>query len=76
MILRGIVVGERVFGGVLDTTDTEKPQFKFGKSDIFDKELSSILSGDQVKQLPNPMDIAGHKLIPTDCVFKDFDNKY
>lgn len=71
MILRGVFIGDRVFGGRLELDEHNYKVFKRFDSDKMDDELIKILQDEIDVKLPHGVDIAAHKLEPTLCMFKE-----
>lgn len=62
MILRGLCIGDKLFGGEFGYNENQDKEFKLKKRDKFDNELHKILSGENQERLPYEMDIAKHKI--------------
>ena len=71
MILRGVCIGDRVFGGNLVYDEDQKRKFEYNETNQLDDDLIALLKDNKYEKLPYGMDIAPHKLFPTLCMFKD-----
>ena len=62
MILRGIMIGDRLFGGEFSVEETGEKQFKPKTKTGIDPELDKLLIGSSENSLPYPMDISTFKI--------------
>lgn len=71
MILRGIVIADKVYGGKFVTKEDKQifEHFDYGRTLDFD--LKDLLTDSAVKHLPYDVEIANHKLNPGPLNFKN-----
>lgn len=62
MILRGVIVADKLFGGEFSIEDSGEKQFKPKTKTGLDSELDKYLIGTNQQILPYPMDVSNFKL--------------
>lgn len=62
MILRGLCIADRLFGGTFGYTERGDKEFSLNKNQKFDQDLQGFLKDSNNDQMTYPMDIAKHKI--------------
>ena len=71
MILRGIVVADKVFGGKFVTKEDKQVFEYLEQGRTFDHDLKDFLADSCIKHLPYDIEVASHKLQPGPLNFKN-----
>jgi hypothetical protein len=73
MILRGIVIADKVYGGKFVTKEGKQVFDLLDNGKAFDHDLKDLLTDSAFKQLPYDIEIAAHKLAQCPLNFKNPD---